>query len=355
MTDDRSGRAGGRRAPQAVLVAPDPAQRRALSQGLRRHGIALHSAATAREGIERALSVRPDVLVVCTTMPDAGAIGLLRAVRREQALDAVPVILLSADPDPAARMRALRAGANDVVPASCDAAELGARIEAQRASCDMVRDGERRRLAREVHDRLGQLLTAANIDLRLLERRTRDGAGVPPRDELLRELGSARASIERAIASVQDIALMLRPPELDAGGLGAALRTEAEDFQRRFRIACTVRDAAAGHAEPAPAVAGELLRICQEALANVLRHADATRVQVELAVRGRHLLLRVSDDGVGIPRAAAEAPASIGIAGMRERAGGIGARLRIRGRPGCGTIVSVRVMFSQPVLPDVGV
>jgi signal transduction histidine kinase len=227
------------------------------------------------------------------------------------------------------------------VAASSDAAELAARIEAQRAFVDRVRSAERRLLAREVHDRLGQLLTAANIDLRLLERRTEDGAAVP-RDELLRELGSARAGIGQAIASVQDIALLLRPTTLDGGGLAAALRRQADEFQQRFRIGCTVRLPGAGHPEPAPAVAGELLRICQEALANVLRHAHASRVQVQLAVRARQLLLRVSDDGVGIPRGAADAPASIGIAGMRERAAGIGARLQVRGRPGCGTIVSVR-------------
>lgn len=355
MTDDRAGQSGRPQASTVVLVAAGPAPQRGLEQDLRRHGIALHRASTAREGIERALSVRPDVIVLDATMADAGAIELLRALRREPALDTVPVIVLSAEADPAARILALREGANDVVAASCDAAELAARIAAQRASVERVRGVERRLLAREVHDRLGQLLTAANIDLRLLERRTEDGAALPPRDELLRELGAARASIGQAIASVQDIALLLRPPAPDAGGLAAALRRQADAFQQRFRIACAVRLLDAIDPEPAPAVAGELLCICQEALANVLRHADATQVQVQLAVRGRQLLLRVSDNGVGIPRGAADAPASIGIAGMRERAGGIGARLQVRGRRGCGTIVSVRVMFSQPVPPAVGI
>jgi signal transduction histidine kinase len=126
------------------------------------------------------------------------------------------------------------------------------------------------------------------------------------------------------------------------------LRRQAGDFQRRFRIGCTVRHPETGQAEPPPAVAGELLRICQEALANVLRHSGARHVQLQLAVRGRHLLLRVCDDGVGIPRGAADAPAALGIAGMRERAAGIGARLQIRGRPGCGTILSVRRRLALP-------
>lgn len=349
MTDERSDRSPGRRqASRVVLAGAEPARQAGLVQGLRRRGVELHLASTAREGIGCALSIGPDVLVLCAAA-DAGGIALLRALRREEALEAVPVILLSPPSNAAARVLALRAGASDVMAASSDAGELIERIQAQlrlgqarRAATERARSEERRRLAREVHDRLGQLLTAANIDLRLLERRTQESAGVPPRDELLRELGSARSSVEQAIASVQDIAQLLRAPELEAGGLAAALRGEAEHFQRRFGLGCSVRHAGAACVEPPPAVAGELLCICREALTNVLRHADATLVQIQLAVRGRDLLLRVCDDGVGIPRGAAHAPAAIGIAGMAERACSIGACLHIRGRPGCGTILSVR-------------
>lgn len=350
MTNEPSDRSTGRRqAPTVVLAGAGPALQTALGQGLRGRGIELHLAATAPEGIGCALAVRPDVLVLCEAAADSGGIALLRALRREEALEAVPVIVLSARSDAAARVLALRAGASDVVAASCDAGELLERIQAQLrlgqardAAMARARSEERRRLARDVHDRLGQLLTAANIDLRLLERRTEGGSGVPPREDVLRELGAARSSIEQAIASVQDIAQLLRAPELDAGGLAAALRGEAEHFQRRYGLGCSVRHAGARHVEPPPAVAGELLGICREALTNVLRHADATEVQIQLAVRGRDLLLRVCDNGVGIARAAAHDPAALGIAGMAERAGVIGASLRIRGRPGCGTILSVR-------------
>jgi signal transduction histidine kinase len=343
-------------APSVVLIDAGAAPHGGLAQRLRRRGVALHRASTAREGVALALTIRPDVLVLVPgeAEAEAGSLGLLRAVRREEALEAVPVILLSAGSDAAARRRALRSGANDVVAAPCDAGELAERIQAhlrmgqaRHAALETARSEERRRLARAVHDRLGQLLTAANIDLRLLERRTHDGE-VPPREELLQELRSARSSIDQAIASVQDIAQLLRSPGLGAGGLAAALRDEAEQVRRRFGLDCRVRHAAAGYGEPPSSVAAELLRICQEALTNVLRHAGATHVQLQLAVRGRNLLLRVCDDGAGIARGAADAPAAIGIAGMRERAGGIGASLHIRGRPGCGTILSVRRRLALP-------
>jgi signal transduction histidine kinase len=350
MTDDRSEPSPGtQQAPKVLLVAADPSLHGGLGQALRRRGCELHRASSAREGLERALSMRPEVLVLADTPADPGAIELLRSVRREPALDAVPVIVLSDQPEAVARILALRAGANDAVVSPCDAGELVERIlaqlrmgQAQRAAAEQARSEERRLLAREVHDRLGQLLTAANIDLRLLERRAQGGGGVPPREELLRELRSALSSIDQAIASVQDISLLLRPLGLESGGLAAALRWQAADFQRRFRLGCTLRHAEAGYVEPPPAVANELFRICQEALTNVLRHANATHVQVQLAVRAGQLLLRVCDNGVGISRGAGEAPAAIGVAGMRERAESIGASLHLRGRPGRGTILSVR-------------
>jgi len=204
-----------------------------------------------------------------------------------------------------------------------------------------VRADERRLLAREIHDQLGQLLTAARIDIRLLERRTQQGL-VTDREETLRELGAALSSIDQAIASVQDISMLLRPPALETGGLLGALRWQAGEFQRRHGIACSLRQAEAGYVEPPRFVAGELFRICQEALTNVLRHADATRVLLQVSVRGRNLLVRVCDNGVGIARHAAASPHAIGLAGMRERASSISASLAIHGRPARGTMIAIR-------------
>ncbi|MGJ7916990.1 response regulator [Massilia sp. LXY-6] len=346
-------------APKVLLIDADASRHGGLGRRLRRRGVGFHAASTALQGMALARSIRPDVLVLGEALADAEGFELLRSIRRDRAFDAVPVLMLSARADAAAPTLALRAGANDILAPSIDAGELVERIQAhvrmaqaQRAAtwgaCEQLRTEERRLLAREVHDRLGQLLTAANIDIRLLERRAGEGKELPSREELLRELRAALSSIEQAIASVQDLSLLLRPPDLGAGGLVAALRWQAGEFQRRFALRCSVRHAEAGYVEPTCLVAAELFRICQEALTNVLRHAGATDIQVQLAVRGRNLVLRVCDNGVGLPRGVADAPTAIGIAGMRERAAGIHASLQIRGRPGRGTILAVRRELRLP-------
>lgn len=205
-----------------------------------------------------------------------------------------------------------------------------------------VREEERLALAREVHDELGQLLSAAKIDVKLLEDDLRASTTLPSRRKLLAELRSARQTMDQAIESVRQVAMRLRPPALDEQGLGAAIRWHARDFERRTRMQFAV-DMAPGLREPDGAVATALFRIYQEAVTNVLRHARASRVEVSLGLRGEQLLLRVRDDGIGISRAQARGQRSLGITGMRERAAVCRGRLRVAGLRGGGTLVSVRV------------
>ncbi|MDB5935168.1 MAG: hypothetical protein JWQ01_2512, partial [Massilia sp.] len=188
-----------------------------------------------------------------------------------------------------------------------------------------VREEERTALAREVHDQLGQILSAAKIDVKLLEDDLRlHGAALSPR-RIMTELGSASVTLDRAMQLVRDIATELRAPELDSQGLYAAIGWHARDFERRTRITVRV-DGGAALAQPAPAAAEALLRIFREALTNVLRHAHASCVWVGVEQRGGALLLRVRDDGAGIARRRAR---SLGITGMRERAALVGGRLLV--------------------------
>lgn len=354
-----------------LLIDDDPLLLSYVGQLLSKHGFEFHGAQTARQGLDQARSIRPDVVLLDKILPDMDGTELLRLVRRDEHLSTVPVIMLSGRSDEAGRIRALRAGADDFVAKPFSSKELVARIhanvrmaQARRAAAwresellrlrqsqqelrtlldtiQNVRSEERRLLAREVHDQLGQLLTAAKIDIRLLEERAGSREALD-NQEMLRELGSARSSIDQALTSVQDISILLRPPALEDNGLVGALRWHAIDFQRRFKISCTVNHVEAGYVEPPRFVAGELFRICQEALTNVLRHADATQVVIEVSVRGRTLLVRVCDNGVGIARGAAERPNAFGIAGIRERASSIRANLRIYGRPARGTLLAIR-------------
>ncbi|MET0982036.1 MAG: response regulator, partial [Telluria sp.] len=357
---------------KVLLVDDEPLVVKHVGRLLRQRGFEFHSAQSARLGLELAVSARFDFILIDKILPDMDGIELLRLVRRDERLSTVPVIMLSGYADEPSRIRALRAGADDFIAKPFSPGELVARIEgnvrmaqARRAAIwresevlclrqsqqelrklldtiQNVRAEERRLLAREVHDQLGQLLTAAKIDIRLLEEHAAKGQPLAGTEDTLRELRSALSSINLAIEVVQNISILLRPPALERGGLVAALRWQAADFQRRSRISCTVVHDEAGYVEPPPFVAGELFRICQEALTNVLRHAHASSVRICIAVRGRNLLVRVCDDGVGIPPSVAVQPDAIGIAGMRERAVSVRASLHIHGRPGCGTVLSIR-------------
>jgi PAS domain S-box-containing protein len=208
-----------------------------------------------------------------------------------------------------------------------------------------VRESERTALAREVHDQLGQILSAAKIDIKLLEDDLR-GAAPMSREKIVAELGSASATLERGIGLVREIATELRAPELDEQGLYAAIAWHARDFEQRTRIACEVAfDARRPHPERPAAAA--LLRIFQEAMTNVLRHAHADKVWVSLERRGNSLLLRVRDDGAGIARARLRTGGSLGLRGMRERAELVDGKLLVGPLTPRGTLVSVRVPLEQ--------
>lgn len=210
-----------------------------------------------------------------------------------------------------------------------------------------VRADESARLAREVHDQLGQILTVAMIDLELLETNVADPQRELSAAEIVHELRCAKSSLDAAIGSVQGIALLLRPPELREHGLVEAIRWHARDFERRTRIACEVRHEPQGYREPAPAVAGELFRLCQEALTNVLRHAGASGVLIDVRGRGDQLLMRIVDNGIGIERAHVRDLRAIGLRGMRERAALVRGKVGIRGQRGRGTMVAARVRLPR--------
>ncbi|VXC12652.1 response regulator [Massilia sp. 9I] len=362
---------------RVLLVDDDQLLAAYVRRILERAGFAFHAAHNAREGFELAISTEPDVILIDKVMPDLDGIKLLRKMRGNDMLSTVPVIMLSGYADETARVAALGAGADDFVVKPFSAKDLVARIEANvrlvrlrhdavwrqsellrlrqsqqelRTLLDTVqrvRDDERRRLAREVHDQLGQILTAVKIDLRLLAGRIAAPGEPTPACDILAELNAGLSGVDLAIAAVQDIAALLRPPELEEGGLVAALRWQAAELQRRAGIACSVEFDPTNYVEQSPFVSGELLRICQEALTNVLRHAGATRVLIQVAMRNTSLLVRICDNGTGVPEGRQHDPASLGLKGMHERAASIRARLRVRGRPGLGTVVAIRRRQAQ--------
>ena len=196
---------------------------------------------------------------------------------------------------------------------------------------------ERRRIARELHDRVGQSLSALNINLDIVLGKLE--APVELRSRLLDSVGL----VERTLESIEDVMAELRPPLLDEYGLAAALGWYAEDFSRRTGVGVAVNDAAGEAGAKAPhEVAVPLFRIAQEALNNVLKHAHARSVQIEISATPEHLMLAVRDDGAGFDQAAAPR-GRWGMTTMRERAEAAGGSLEVQSAPGAGTTVRARV------------
>lgn len=205
-----------------------------------------------------------------------------------------------------------------------------------------VQEEERRRIAREVHDDLGQLLTALKMDIGGLIEASRPGT-VP---EPLRE--RIRRTLDQTVESVQRISAELRPAVLDDLGLIEAIEAEGRLFEERTGIEC---DLSLDPIEirPSRALESAIFRIAQEALTNVARHADATRVELRLRSRSGRVLVDIRDDGRGISEAESHGPASLGLIGMRERAAILGGTVEIRGIAERGTIVSLAFPLESPV------
>lgn len=218
-------------------------------------------------------------------------------------------------------------------------------MRALAARLNAIREEERTRISREVHDVLGQLLTGLRMDLGWIERRVKQwpeaaALGVPAR------LAQADELVRQTIGTVQRIAIELRPSALDSLGLAAAIRDEARRFGQRSGLA--VEAHTGEEARPDPATATVLFRILQEMLTNVARHARATRVRVDFSTGGRLWRLDVADDGVGFAVDEVERRASLGLLGMRERAGTLGGRVRFASGPGLGTTATVEIPWAAP-------
>jgi len=207
-----------------------------------------------------------------------------------------------------------------------------------------AQEEERRRLAVELHDELGQVLTAVKINLASLERQSE----APTTPAHLRD---AIASVDRAMERVRDLALDLRPSVLDDLGLPAAVRWYADRFARSTRVEAHLSIDAVPHLPPELETA--CFRVAQEALTNVARHAQARNVWVDLHLVAEALDLRVRDDGIGFdPGAARERAiggASMGLLGMQERVSLVGGEYELSTRPGGGTEVRAGFRLGEKV------
>lgn len=215
-----------------------------------------------------------------------------------------------------------------------------ARLRALASKLEAVREEERMWIARELHDQLGQALTALKFDLSSLTARL-----VGKDATLAYDAKAIATQIDALVKMVRRIATELRPGVLDNLGLAASIEWQAHEFQKRIGIPCTV-DAPEQRFPLTRAQKTALFRIFQETLTNIARHAEARHVRVALTGTNTGVTLRVHDDGRGIQHADAAGTHSLGLLGMRERAELLGGTFAIRSAPGKGTTITVTMPFA---------
>jgi len=209
-----------------------------------------------------------------------------------------------------------------------------------------AREQERAAMAREIHDELGQTLTALKMDVAWLRGRLPEG-----QEPLLNKTKSMSDLIDATAKTVRRMSSELRPGLLDDLGIVAAVEWQTEEFQDRTGIGCQVgfdpEDIALNQDRSTT-----IFRILQETLTNVARHSKATRVKVSLKQKGSNLVLRVRDNGKGIAPDKISAAKSFGLMGIRERADLWGGEVKIRGAPDKGTTVTVSIPLEERKADD---
>ncbi len=222
-------------------------------------------------------------------------------------------------------------------------------LRALAAYLQSIREKERAEIAREMHDVFGQSLTSMKIDNAWVTTKLKNaGSLTPVIDERMRDIDKL---LNETIASVKKLSTELRPGVLDQFGLGAAIEWQCEEFSRRTGIECDshIPD---DEMTLAPERSTALFRILQEALSNVARHSEATRVKVELTFERPNAVLSISDNGRGITSEQRLAPDSLGLLGMRERAELLGGSFSVNTKPDGGTVVKVSLTLSAAATPS---
>lgn len=239
--------------------------------------------------------------------------------------------------------QACRTALVDITPLKEKEAELTESRQQLRdlsAHLDRIREYERRHLAREIHDELGQKLTILRFEVAMLS------AGLDaPQTDIARSAATLLRQVDETIESVRSIASDLRPAVLDLG-LAAAVEWQIKEFRRRTGIACKLKinDEDIGLDDDRSTA---VFRIVQESLTNIMRHANASEVEVSMEKCEDCLRIQINDNGIGMPDDALEKSRSFGIAGMRERIRLLDGVLKIHSRPGKGAQLKIAIPLKE--------
>jgi signal transduction histidine kinase len=361
-------------APASILLVDDnPRNLLALQELLADLGHHLVSAKSGSEALRQCLQQDFALILLDVLMPDMDGFEVAKLIRDRARSRHTPIIFLTgAYEDAPSMFRGYEAGAVDYIikPLNPDVLrskvavfielfkknavltheiaerklaeahlrDSEERLRALTGRLQSIREEERTTISREIHDELGQALTALKMDLTWIGERVKGES-----KSIAGKLKSMADLIDTTIRSVRRIASGLRPEILDeAEGLGEAIAWQTKDFQARTGIRCKINlppEFPSLDQDRSTAT----FRIFQEMLTNVARHAQATRVDIAMTVDEQALRLEVQDNGKGIADAAERGPKSLGLLGMRERAALLGGQFQIAGAPGEGTKVTVSI------------
>jgi signal transduction histidine kinase len=365
--------------PTILIVDDESAVRHCLAMFLGLSGYRLQEAADGAEALERVQAERPDLVISDIFMPRMDGFEFVRRLRSDPDIARTPVVfitgafqeeearplaqacgvthLITKPPKPDAILHAVGLALSTPAPAQAPPlpetfhgahlclltnkiTEKMKEVEAMNRRLLDAHEAERSRLARELHDELGQLLATVNYRL--------DAAKALAGPAVLPQLEECSAILQQATAQVRNLSFELRPVLLEVLGLEAALHYLAEHHRARAGQEVEIQLAPV-HVASEQAIA--CFRIVQEGLVNVARHAQAKRVRVELGRGETGVKLVIHDDGIGFDVAQVEQHAqqikSFGLLGMKERANLLGGRLEIESAPGLGTTLHLHLPVSE--------
>ena len=313
----------------------------------------------------------PRLVILDWMMPKMDGLEVLRRIHARNPYHQPYIIMLTVRHEKPNMITGLNAGANDYLGKPFDSGELIARVEVGRRMIEMqdaleskvgelsrsqadlrvlasrvqaVREEERMLLARELHDSFGQYLTTLQMDLMWMDRHLQ-ATHAPGLAIMHDRIVAMIPMVERMTEQTQTICAVLRPNVLFELGLAAAIEWQAEETAKRGDLVCTL-SLPEEDVELGQNCALALFRIVQEALTNVIRHAQASQVEIRLHTSGSGLELVVRDNGRGFPPESTAAATGFGLLGIRERVNTFGGTVNFLNEPGNGAAVWVRMPAS---------
>jgi len=346
-----------------LIVDDDTTARETLLAILEGEGYEMHQAKDGIQALITLKQLRPDLILLDVMMPAMDGFEVCRRIRATPSLAEVPILLLTALDDRDSLLRGIESGADDFLSKPPDRRELIARVrtitrlnryrtlveqrENIRRMAERViaaQEDERHRISRELHDDLGQALTTHLIALRNLQQ----DPSLPPQT-LFERLQSLYDQSYEIFGKIRTIARDLRPPVLDALGLRVAMQTYCTEFTRRTHLPVIFEsDTDASLPRLSDVYNITLYRTLQEALTNVIKHAQASQVWVDLSMDEDQVTLTIQDNGVGLGEQKSGTN-GIGLAGLHERITIAGGTLTISSTPKRGTILSAQFPWTSDV------